>query len=137
MRWISSIKARSSGGKAAWCAGSSAAWIRPPRIASFSAWRFADLPAASFIDKLRVLAVRAEPPEVAPGETTALDLLAVEPLVQQLDGGAAEPLTAVWLACPLPTGAATVAPCGLGSGSAVATPPSCKDQPAAPLCLAC
>jgi hypothetical protein len=94
-----------------------------------------DLPAASFIDKLRVLAVRAEPPEVAPGEATALDLLAVEPLVQQLDGGAVEPLTAVWLACPLPTGAATIAPCGIGSGSAIAAPPSCKDQPAAPLCL--
>jgi hypothetical protein len=94
-----------------------------------------DLPAASFIDKLRVLAVRAEPPEVAPGETTALDLLLVEPLVHQLDGSAAAPLTAVWLACPLPTGAETVAPCGIGSGSAIATPPSCKDQPSAPLCL--
>ena len=74
-----------------------------------------DLPAASFIDKLRVLAVRAEPPEVAPGETTALDLLAVEPLVRQLDGAAAAPLSAVWLACALPAGTLTVAPCGIGS----------------------
>ena len=40
-----------------------------------------DLPAASFIDKLRVLAVRASPPEIAPGETTTLDALTVEPLL--------------------------------------------------------
>jgi hypothetical protein len=93
-----------------------------------------DLPAASFIDKLRVLAVRAEPPEVAPGETTVLDLLAVEPNVQQLDGAAPAPLTAVWLACAL----LTVAPCGIGSGAdggAPTSPPLCKDQPSAPLCL--
>jgi hypothetical protein len=94
-----------------------------------------DLPAASFIDKLRVLAVRAEPPEIAPGGTTALDLLAVEPRVQQLDGAAPRPLTAVWLACALPTGASTIAPCGVGSGGAMVTPPTCQDQPSAPLCL--
>ena len=97
-----------------------------------------DLPAASFIDKLRVLAVRAEPPEVAPGDATALDLLVVEPLVQQLDGGGAVPLTAVWLACALPPGTLTVAPCGIGGsadGGAATTPPFCKDQPSAPLCI--
>ena len=96
-----------------------------------------DLPAASFIDKLRVLAVRAEPPEVAPGETTALDVLAVEPPLVQLDGGAApQPLSAVWLACPYPTGTLTVAPCGVGSGLSASTmPPSCIDDPAAALCL--
>jgi len=70
-----------------------------------------DLPAASFIDKLRVLAVRAEPPEVAPGDTTKLDVLAVEPIVHP------RPLTAVWLACPLPSGTLTVAPCGVGEGA--------------------
>jgi hypothetical protein len=81
-----------------------------------------DLPAASFIDKLRVLAVRANPPEVDPGQTTALDLLAVEPVVHQLDGGAAAaPLTAVWLACPLPSGTLTVAPCGVGEGAPTPT----------------
>lgn len=81
-----------------------------------------DLPAASFIDKLRVLAVRAEPPEIAPGETTALDLLAVEPVIHQLDGGGAPaPLTAVWLACPLPSGTLTVAPCGVGEGAPAPT----------------
>jgi hypothetical protein len=77
-----------------------------------------DLAAASFIDKLRVLAVRAEPPEIDPGQTAALDLLAVEPVVHQLDGGGvASPLTAVWLACPLPSGTLTVAPCGVGEGA--------------------
>ena len=78
-----------------------------------------DLPAASFIDKLRVLAVRAEPPEIAPGETAALDVLAVEPLVPQADGGPPQPLTAVWLACPLPAGTLTVEPCRSGSGVTV------------------
>lgn len=99
-----------------------------------------DLPAASFIDKLRVLAVRAEPPEVAPGEASALDLLAVEPLVQSLDGAAPQPLTAVWLACPLPSGTLTLEPCGVGGGlsdgGATLAPPSCKDDPHAPLCIA-
>jgi hypothetical protein len=70
-----------------------------------------DLPAASFIDKLRVLAVRAQPPEVAPGNATTLTPLVAEPRVPQLDGGAPSPLTAVWLACPLPSGALTVEPC--------------------------
>ncbi|HEY2748718.1 MAG TPA: hypothetical protein VGL86_29060 [Polyangia bacterium] len=96
-----------------------------------------DLPAASLIDKLRVLAVRAEPPEVAPGETTALDFLAVEPPLPHNDGGITpSPLSAVWLACALPSGSLTVAPCGIGSGMTASTmPPSCADQPSAPLCL--
>jgi hypothetical protein len=63
-----------------------------------------DLPAASFIDKLRVLAVQAQSPEVAPGDTTALHVLAVEPRIPQLDGSAPRPLTAVWLAGALPAG---------------------------------
>src|SRR5207248_8036474 len=73
------------------------------------------LPASSFIDKLRVLAVRAEPPEIAPAEASALDLVAVEPLVHQLDGAAAAPLTAVWLACALPSGTLTIEPCAANS----------------------
>jgi len=97
-----------------------------------------DLPAASFIDKLRVLAVRAQPPEVTPAQpTTTLDYLAVEPRVPQLDGGTApSPLSAVWLACALPSGTLTVAPCGVGGGlSATMIPPFCKDEPSAPLCI--
>jgi hypothetical protein len=91
-----------------------------------------DLPAASFIDKLRVLAVRAEPPEVAPGQVTALDLLAVEPRVRSLDGGAPAPLSAVWVACPLPSGSATVQPCGVGSGAPAPTVIA-VNQPGEPL----
>lgn len=97
-----------------------------------------DLPAASFIDKLRVLAVRAEPPEVTPAQpTTMLDYLAVEPPLPQLDGGVApSPLSAVWLACALPEGTLTVAPCGVGGGLSASTmPPLCKDEPSAPLCI--
>ncbi|HWE29588.1 MAG TPA: hypothetical protein VHB97_16380, partial [Polyangia bacterium] len=74
-----------------------------------------DLPAASFIDKLRVLAVQAVPPEIDPGTSTALHVLAIEPIVQQLDGAAAAPLSAVWLACALPAGTLTVQPCATGS----------------------
>ena len=95
-----------------------------------------DLPAASFIDKLRVLAVRASAPEIAPGETTTLDALVVEPLVPQLDGAAPAAPSYAWLACALPSGTLTIAPCGVGSGLSASTmPPSCADQPSAPLCL--
>jgi hypothetical protein len=98
-----------------------------------------DLPAASFIDKLRVLAVRAEPPEVGPGDASTLDLLVVEPRVPQLDGAAPEPPTAVWLACTIPAGALSVTPCGVGGGlsdgGATLTPPNCAAEPSAPLCV--
>jgi hypothetical protein len=93
----------------------------------------APLPAASFVDKLRVLAVRAEPPELAPGETAALDLLAVAPRVAQDDAGAPRKLDVAWLACALPPGAATIAPCAAASPTSL--PPSCRDAPHAPVCL--
>jgi hypothetical protein len=80
-----------------------------------------NLPSASLVDKLRVLAVRAEPPELAPGEETALSLLAVEPHVPMAGAPAPAPLTAYWIACALPTGQASVLPCGVGAGS---TPPT-------------
>ena len=44
-----------------------------------------DLPSASFIDKLRVLAVQAEPPEIAPGATTQLSALVLEPDILLFD----------------------------------------------------
>src|SRR4029077_18597428 len=47
-----------------------------------------EVPAASRGDKLRVLAVRAEPPEVMPGQAAALDTLTVQPPTGN-DGGAA------------------------------------------------
>jgi hypothetical protein len=85
-----------------------------------------DLPPASFIDKLRVLAVRAEPPEIAPGHTAALDVLAVEPFTH-----ANPQISAKWSACALPPSGVTVAPCGLGSdaglsGVQVLAPPTCS-----------
>ncbi|HZS41516.1 MAG TPA: hypothetical protein VFF06_32020 [Polyangia bacterium] len=74
-----------------------------------------DLPPVGVVDKLRLLAVRAEPPEPAPGETVALDALIVEPLVQPADGGGgANPAapSAVWLACPSVADASgTLTPC--------------------------
>lgn len=73
------------------------------------------LPAASFIDKLRVLAVAAEPPELAPGETSALSLLAVEPPVPMADGGAPRPITAAWLACALAGGTPSLQSCATQS----------------------
>ncbi|MCU1278529.1 MAG: hypothetical protein JWM53_2075 [bacterium] len=54
---------------------------------------------ASFVDTLRLLAVKAEPPEVAPGMVTALTATAVNP------GGATPTVT--WDACLLPPPPAT------------------------------
>ncbi len=51
-----------------------------------------DLSPAWRIDKLRVLAVRAEPPEIAPGETATFQALVTDP-----DDTAG---AIVWLACP-------------------------------------
>jgi hypothetical protein len=99
------------------------------------------LPSASHIDKLRVLAVKAEPPEVAPGAPSSLSALVVEPLLPQLDASVANPTVSyLWLACAIPPGASEEAPCGLGPSSQVATDatptslPLCKDQPGASLC---
>jgi len=103
-----------------------------------------ELPPASRVEKLRVLAVRAEPPEVEPGTTSALTVLAVEPLVLELD--AAPPpsaLSFVWLACTIPQGATELAPCGVtaaaplpGASTGQATiPPFCKDAPGSSLCV--
>ncbi len=94
-----------------------------------------DLPSASFIEKLRVLMVQAEPPEVAPGQATALDILAVEPPVQMLDGGPPSPLTFLWLACTIPPGTVEQVPCGVGNGALDTIPPWCADQPGSSLCV--
>lgn len=52
-----------------------------------------DLSEAWFIDKLRLLAIQAEPPEVVPGETATFTALVVDP---NEEAG----LTA-WIACPI------------------------------------
>jgi len=101
-----------------------------------------DLPVSSSIDKLRVLAMRAEPPEAAPGEAVALDALVVEPPLQQLDGGAPQPVSWLWLACAIAPGSTSGVPCGLGAERPVTTAsgglgqvPLCSAKPDAPICL--
>ena len=93
-----------------------------------------DLPVASFVDKLRVLAVKAEPPEVAPGDHTKLSVLAVEP-AQPAQPVA--PLSALWLACLIPPGVTTPLPCGLDPGAplGVALPTACGDSVDGQLCV--
>jgi hypothetical protein len=99
-----------------------------------------DLPPQSFIEKLRVLAVQADPPEVAPEEETRLSVLAASPTVVQLSNGIPPaPVSTLWLACTIPPGASSTIPCGvnpersLGAGGAI--PPSCDEAPGADLCV--
>lgn len=89
----------------------------------------ADLPSSSHVDKLRVLAVRAEPPEVAPGQETVLTALTAQPLVP-----AAPPLSRLWLACALLAGPSTPPPFGVSEPVYDPSLPACSEQPAARLC---
>jgi hypothetical protein len=105
-----------------------------------------DLPKSDVVDKLRVLAVRASPPEIAPGQTSVLDALVVGP---PLAADAAVPrLSYLWLACTETAGLALPGACGVtvdgnGGPGTFAAPdggvpaaiPSCQAQPNAPLCL--
>jgi hypothetical protein len=74
-----------------------------------------DLPPSNVVDKLRVLAVRAEPPEVDPGGTTALDLLIADPKTPAPDGGGPAQPMATWLGCaaPLASVVTLATPCGV------------------------
>jgi len=99
-----------------------------------------NLPPQSFIEKLRVLAVQADPPEVAPDEETRLTVLAASPTVVQLDDGVVpSPVSTLWLACTVPPGAASTIPCGVnperGLGAGGAIPPSCDEAPGSDLCV--
>ncbi len=91
----------------------------------------------SRIEKLRVLAVRAEPATVLPGAATTLDVLTALP--ENLVGEAA--LSSLWLACPKPEGVATPLPCGVAAGSfgedfAHPTPlPRCDGNSQVTLCI--
>jgi len=60
-------------------------------VAAFGGGCLDDLPSPTLVDDLRVLAVRAEPPEVGPGTTVALDALVVDP--------AGREITYAWYAC--------------------------------------
>jgi len=65
----------------------------------------ADLSPAWRIDKLRVLGVRADPPEARPGERVTFEALIIDP--QQESGGV------VWIACPPAEDGGTGFGCGL------------------------
>ncbi len=93
-----------------------------------------DLPTASFVDKLRVLAVQADPPEVAPGDATTLRALAVEPAQPTVPTA---PLSTLWLACRVPPGVTSPLPCGLNAGEldGTALPPACGAATAGELCV--
>jgi hypothetical protein len=101
----------------------------------------ADLPPSDRVDKLRLLAVRAEPPEVQPGQASALDTLTVYP--GGFDGGGPQ-VSFLWLACLEAVGAQAPTACGVsaqGNGGAGTfdadggAPPDCAAQPDAALCL--
>jgi hypothetical protein len=51
-----------------------------------------DLTPGWLVDKLRVLAIRADPPEIRPGETATFEALVIDP-----DGTAG---ATIWIACP-------------------------------------
>ncbi|MSP63520.1 MAG: hypothetical protein EXR72_24885 [Myxococcales bacterium] len=101
-----------------------------------------DLPPASRIDKLRVLAVRAEPPEVEPGTASALDALVALPPEGGADAGTPG-VTWLWLACiELSTGGAPTA-CGVSRagnggpdafGASAMGIPACAPGSSLPLC---
>jgi len=87
-----------------------------------------DLPAASIVDKLRVLAVRAEPPEVRPLEASTLDALVVpSPL-------APSPLSYLWLACREDPAAVEPA-CLIDMAPDGGAPASCATAPDASPCF--
>lgn len=96
-----------------------------------------DLPPASRVSGLRVLAVRAEPPEVESGETATIDALVVLPHGSDGEDAGAPSLSYLWLACrpdpanPVPTGCA-LSPSQADAASAT---PFCDAAPEAPLCV--
>ncbi len=88
-----------------------------------------DLPPAHHVDKLRVLAIVSEPPEVEAGGTVALSALVVDPHLE--DG---ETITYKWRACVLPERLAGFAGsqgngASGGSGYSVQDPGTCFDVP--------
>jgi hypothetical protein len=93
-----------------------------------------NLPAQSFIDKLRVLMVQADPAEPMPGQLTHLTALAVEPPVPTVHDGPVLAIDALWLSCSMPPGATSTTPCGI-TADTPGVPPLCADQPSAPLCV--
>ncbi|MFT7579135.1 MAG: hypothetical protein ACI9MR_000797, partial [Myxococcota bacterium] len=85
-----------------------------------------ELPKASLIDDIRILAVRAEPPEVSPGDEVVLDALIVDPMNR--------PRTLTWYTCLQPErgqggfeGGSDTGTSG-GSGASLIDPGSCVNR---------
>ncbi len=84
-----------------------------------------NLPSTAVIDKLRVIAIRAEPPEGAPGTSVDLDALVVDPLQAQRQ------IEMTWFAC-VPAPGQQVTSC---LNFASETPVLCVVNPEAPFCV--
>ena len=91
-----------------------------------------DLSSQSEVDGLRVLAVRAEPPEVNPGQSTTLDALMAYP-----PSSPTPPmLSYLWLACQPPVTQIAPMPCSFDvPDSGQLTLPTCAAEPGASVCL--
>ena len=82
-----------------------------------------DVADRTYVDQLRVLGVRAEPPEIAPGGTATLDALVVDPVEQR-------PITLTWALCTPEandgvsscTDPANVLPLGVGTSLTMTVP---------------
>ena len=111
------------------------------------------------VSKLRILAVRAEPPDLAPGETVTLDALVVDPrhdrCIEPVGAGSGAPAdctspavvgspTLYWELCLFDEGANNLYRCGtipdlpsevsrrdLGTGATSCRPPPSSSRPAA------
>ena len=81
-----------------------------------------NLPSQSFVDKLRVLAIQAEPAAVPPQQPTTLQTLTV---------GATSYL---WLSCHVDPGATSTKPCGFAELDGSALPPACGASVDGTLC---
>lgn len=94
-------------------------------LAPTSAACLEDLPDPSRVDSLRVLAIRADPPEVSPGAQVTLEALVVDPLGRDV--------TLHWYACLLPErgtgffGAGSQASNSGGKGYGLEDAGSCAD----------
>jgi hypothetical protein len=89
-----------------------------------------ELPPPSLVDRFRVLAVRAEPPEIAPGAAAALDLLLVDPYAPA--GGRARSF--LWLACATPPGTSAAACAQFATDPGAALPGTATGDVALPAC---
>jgi hypothetical protein len=89
-----------------------------------------ELPPPSLVDRFRALAVRAEPPEVAPGEAAAFDLLLVDPYAP----AEGRTRTFLWLACATPPGTSPMACAQFATDPSAALPGAVTGSVTLPAC---